>query len=97
MYFADLFDLLLRHLRRMIRNGALTERGLARRVGISQSHIHNVLNGVRVLTANTADRILEGLELSVVDLIENEAPKKPPREEQAHGRFRGLPRQSVTN
>ncbi|MCP5109420.1 MAG: helix-turn-helix transcriptional regulator [bacterium] len=100
MYFSDLYELLLRRLRRMICNGALTERGLARRVGISQSHIHNVLHGARVLTANTADRILVGLQLSVADLIRDDseaAPKRPPREEQAPGRYRGPRRQSVPN
>ena len=100
MHFSDLYDLLLRRLQRMIRNGAFTERGLARRVGLSQSHIHNVLNGVRVLTASTADRILESLGLSVVDLIEEEpgaALKKPPHQERVRGRIRGLPKQSATN
>ena len=98
MYFADLYELLLCRLRRMIRNGALTERGLARRVGVSQSHIHNVLHGARVLTATTADRILEGLEMSVLELIEEGAgatPRKPPREERVPGKSRGLQRRSV--
>ena len=69
MGFGDLLDRLMDLLVRKIRNGELTERGLARRVGLSQSHIHNVLNGVRSLTLNTADRILAGLEISVLELI----------------------------
>ena len=53
-----------------VRNGEWTERGLARRVGMSQSHIHNVLSGARILTPPTADRIMQGLALSVLDLIQ---------------------------
>ena len=67
------FSELIRRLRKIIveeiRNGRLTERALARRVGLSQSHIHNVLSGTRALTVPTADRLLEGLHLSVADLI----------------------------
>jgi len=41
------FDLLRRRLiqsvRSRIHNGSMTERGLARSIGISQSHAHNVL------------------------------------------------------
>ncbi len=70
--FAGLLDRLKDLLLRKIRNGELTERGLARRVGLSQSHIHNVLNGARVLTPTTADRLLAGLEVSVLELIERE-------------------------
>jgi transcriptional regulator with XRE-family HTH domain len=53
-----------------IRNGNLSERGFARKVGVSQSHIHNVLKGARALSPAMCDRILEGLELSLLDLLE---------------------------
>ena len=69
--FRDLLDELRTLLREEIRNGEITERGFARRVGVSQSHIHNVLCGTRTLTANTADRLLRGLGISVVELMEH--------------------------
>jgi transcriptional regulator with XRE-family HTH domain len=53
-----------------VRNGQLTERGLARLVAMSQSHIHNVLKGARILTPDTADRILKSLGLTVLDFLE---------------------------
>jgi hypothetical protein len=66
---ADLFELLLDATRRRVRNGHVTERGLARRAGISQAHMHNVLKGARLLTPSTADRLLRALDLTVADLI----------------------------
>ncbi len=53
-----------------VRNGELTERGLARLTGISQPHIHNVLKGARVLSPFVADQILRELGLSLLDLVE---------------------------
>jgi len=57
-------------LRERVQNGEITERGFAREIGISQSHMHNVVWGVRDFTVPIADRILWGLGLSVVDLLE---------------------------
>lgn len=51
-----------------LRNGEITERGLATRVGLSQSHIHNVLKGKRDLSEDAADRILGGIGLTILDL-----------------------------
>ena len=70
MLFTDLQLALLEKLRARIRNGELTERGLAKLVGASQPHIHNVLKGVRLLSVNLADQILRHLHLSVLDLID---------------------------
>lgn len=53
----------------MVRNGELTERGLARRAGISQPHLHNVLKGKKCLSMQTADIIMRELGLNVFDLI----------------------------
>lgn len=69
--FQHLLDRLKAWLNLQVRNGAVTERGLARRAGMSQSHIHNVLKGARILTPTTADRILKGLGLTLVELLEN--------------------------
>ena len=45
MLFSDARSSLVAVLRARVRNGELTERGLARLVGVSQPHIHNVLKG----------------------------------------------------
>lgn len=72
MLFADVRNALVTELRARVRNGELTERGLARIVGVSQPHIHNVLKGVRALSPELSDQILQHLRLSLLDLIERE-------------------------
>ncbi len=52
-----------------IDNGEFTERGLARLIGVSQPQFHNVLKGKRKLQAKLADRILQKLEISILDLF----------------------------
>ena len=66
--FHELFDALLSHVRRRISGGELSERGLARLMGYSQPHVHNVLAGVRQMNARFADDLLRGLGLSLEDL-----------------------------
>ena len=70
MDFCDLQERLLRDVKRRVSSGEITERKLARTTGISQPHMHNILKGVRDLTLNNADRILQALRLSVCDLLE---------------------------
>ena len=70
MDFETLQHRLLARVRTYVRNGELTERGLARMIGISQPHMHHILKGVRTLSIENADRILRRLELTVLDLIE---------------------------
>jgi len=61
----------LRHLLlERIHNGQLTERGLSRKIGVSQPHIHNVLRGKRLFSTETADLILRDLNLDVWDLLD---------------------------
>jgi transcriptional regulator with XRE-family HTH domain len=80
MDFATLQHRLLARVNHSVRNGDLTERGLARMIGISQPHMHHILKGARGLSVETADRILRRLEISLVDLLENEpACPIPPR------------------
>ena len=67
--FAELIERLRTMLVEQVANGELTERGLARQIGMSQCHIHNVLNGTRMLTPGAADRILGVLQLSIADLL----------------------------
>ncbi|MDX2152644.1 MAG: helix-turn-helix transcriptional regulator [Bryobacteraceae bacterium] len=65
-------DRLLVAVRLRLRNGELTERALARRIGMSQPHVHNVLKGQRMLTPATADRLLREFRMTVLDLVEPE-------------------------
>lgn len=56
-------------IRDRVRNGEISERGLARVTGVSQPHIHHVLKGTRVLSLEMADRILERLQIDLVELL----------------------------
>ena len=83
MGFQDLLDAFREQLRVRIRNGLMTERGLARLAGLSQSHIHNVLKGERVLTPHAADLLLEALGTDLADLIDAAATRRPAGKELA--------------
>ena len=67
--FATLRERLLNEIRRRIHNGEGTERGLARAVGISQPHMHNLLKGIRGLNADTSDLLLMRLGINMTDLL----------------------------
>ncbi len=71
MDFERFHALLIGHLRERVRGGEISERALARLVGISQPHLHNVLKGERSLSFATADRILHLLHLGLEDLIDS--------------------------
>ena len=68
MTFQDARRKLLAFVWDEVRNGELTERGLARLIGISQPHAHNVLKGVRTLSPEVFDLLLKYLHLSLLDL-----------------------------
>ena len=70
MSFKALQLRLIEFLNLRLQNGDFTERGLARILGLSQSHVHNVLKGMRALTPDTADRVLRRFDMSVLDLLE---------------------------
>jgi transcriptional regulator with XRE-family HTH domain len=70
MTFHDLQQRLLEEIRRRVRSGAATERGLARVSGISQPHLHNVLKGKRILSMEKADDVLRRLQIDVLHLID---------------------------
>ena len=70
MNFKHLEQRFLCELRERVRSGAVTERGLARLVGVSQPHIHNVLKGKRFFSLEKADQVLRSLGLDVLDLID---------------------------
>ena len=69
VYFKNLQSRLLAEVKYRVRGGSLTERGLARSIGISQPHMHNVLKGEKLLTPIVADKILFYLNLSLTDLM----------------------------
>ena len=70
MNYQDAQAKLLARVRDRIHSGELTERGLARQIGISQPHVHNVLKGVRNLSPEILDSILEHFQMSLLDLAE---------------------------
>ena len=72
----ELLSLILDTVRARLRNGEFTERALARRVGVSQAHLHNVLKGARALTPAQADRICGELGISVLVLADRRARDK---------------------
>ena len=74
MTIEQLFTRLVDEVNRRIRNGQLTERGLARKAAISQPHVHHILNGKRGLTPAVADRILEATGITLADLLAGELP-----------------------
>jgi hypothetical protein len=72
MNFEFLLCRLIEHVHDRVQRGELTERGLARRTGISQPHLHNVLKGVRVLSPQIGDVLLRHLHITVLDLLREE-------------------------
>ena len=70
MNFVKLRERLTADLRERVRRGEITERGLGRLTGVSQPHVHNVLNGKRLLSPEMADRLMAGLRIDLLDLVE---------------------------
>ena len=70
MNFCGFQDRLTAHLRELVRSGEVTERGLARLTQVSQPHIRHVLKGKRLMSPETADKVLRRLRLDLVDLLE---------------------------
>lgn len=66
---ADLQQALIAAAHVRIRNGQVTVRGLARMSGVSQPHLHNVLKNLRLLSTDSADRLMRALNLSTEDLM----------------------------
>ena len=58
--------------RRLRRNDGLTQTTLARKAGVSLSHLHNVLTGKRELTPTIGDKLLGAMHLSLSALIHAE-------------------------
>lgn len=69
MYFRELHQRLIDVARERVRAGEFTERGLARIAGLSQPHMHNVLKGIRLMSPDSADRLMRALGLSIPDPV----------------------------
>lgn len=69
MTFLSMQRRLVAELQTQVKNGRITERGLARRSGISQPHIHNVLKGKRLFSWEAADAVLRELGMTPTDLL----------------------------
>jgi transcriptional regulator with XRE-family HTH domain len=92
MDFATLQSRLLVHIRERVRSGEMTERGLARLTGVSQPHLHHVLKGVRLLSVDMADQILERLNMDLLDLLhEGDVELRAPPRLPAYGVVREVP------
>lgn len=87
-----------------LQNGEFTERGLAKILGASQPHVHNVLKGSRTLQWDLADRMIAELSIKILDLWTDEELANDERirltqqgspsrlSDAADGGFRALPR-----
>jgi hypothetical protein len=69
VYLAELHRRLIETAQRRVRGGYISERGLARLCGMSQPHMHNVLKQIRSLSTDSADRLMQALQISVADLL----------------------------
>jgi transcriptional regulator with XRE-family HTH domain len=83
--FRAIQNRLLARLRERIRNGEFTERGFAKRSGISQPHIHNVLKGAKALSRETLDLVLKALNCGVLDLYSEQELRAYLQTLSAHG------------
>lgn len=70
MSIVALQERVIAHLQLLVRNGELTERGLARRLKISQPHVHNVIQAKRLASPQLMDRILRELGLEAADFLD---------------------------
>ncbi len=70
MTLQDLQDKLRTHIRARIDRGELTGTGLSREARFQQGHLSNFLNARRGLSLESMDRLLETLNLSVLDLAD---------------------------
>jgi hypothetical protein len=84
MYFECLQLRLIAHVQNRVQRGELTERGLARRTGISQPHLHNVLKGVRGLSPEIGDVLLRHLHITLLDLLKEEERNGFPPQDSPH-------------
>jgi hypothetical protein len=70
MNLQNLQDKLRAHIRARIDRGELTGTGLSREAGFQQGHLSNFLNARRGLSLESMDRLLETLNIGVLDLAD---------------------------
>lgn len=70
MKLQDLQDQLRSHIRARIARGELTGVGLARAADFPQGHLSNFLNARRGLSLESMDRLLQTLDIGVLDLVD---------------------------
>lgn len=70
MKLQDLQDQLRTHIRARIARGELTGVSLARAADFPQGHLSNLLNARRGLSLESMDRLLETLDIGVLDLVD---------------------------
>src|ERR1035438_10555812 len=70
MRLQDLQDKLRAHIRARIDRGELTGTGLSREAGFQQAHLSNFLNARRGLSLESMDRLLDTLNIGVLDLAD---------------------------
>ncbi len=70
MTLQDLQDKLRAHIRARIERGELTGSGLSREAGFQQGHLSNFLNARRGLSLESMDRLLQTLNIGVLDLAD---------------------------
>jgi hypothetical protein len=69
LYITEFCQRLVELARLRVRSGDVSERGLARKAGISQPHMHNVLKGIRTLSPVAADRLMRALNVTVPQVV----------------------------
>jgi hypothetical protein len=69
MFISDLLDRVVGLARETVHSGEVSERALARRAGLSQPHLHNVLKGIRALSPGAADQLMRALDIAVPQLL----------------------------
>ena len=72
MRITDLEDNLRAHIWARIHRGELTGSGLSRDAGFQQAHMSNFLNARRGLSPEAMDRLLDVLQVDVLDLADPE-------------------------
>ncbi len=70
MRLQDLQDKLRAHIRARIDRRELTGSGLSREAGFQQGHLSNFLNSRRGLSLESMDRLLQTLQISLLDLVD---------------------------
>jgi len=89
MYLRELQELLIDAARQRMHSGELTERRLARISGISQPHVHHVLNRRRSPSVDTVDRLMRAFGIRITDILFRDPTPDGPC--QASSRYAAVP------